>query len=105
MPAAIGNLIIQLIAGAIGGNATGKSLPNYNLGTVGNTIAGAIGGVAAGQILQSLIPALSAAGSGLNVGAIVGQLVAGVASGAILTFIVIIGKSMLETITGECGED
>jgi len=38
------NLIIQLIAGVIGGNAAGKSLTNYDLGAVGNTIAGAIGG-------------------------------------------------------------
>ena len=33
------NLIIQLVAGIIGGNAAGASLKDYNLGTLGNTIA------------------------------------------------------------------
>jgi uncharacterized membrane protein YeaQ/YmgE (transglycosylase-associated protein family) len=39
------NLIIQLIAGVVGGNAAGAALKDYNLGNLGNTIAGAIGGV------------------------------------------------------------
>jgi uncharacterized membrane protein YeaQ/YmgE (transglycosylase-associated protein family) len=82
------NLIIQLVAGIIGGNAAGASLKDYNLGTLGNTIAGAIGGAGGGQILQALIPALAGAtGGGLDVGSIVGQLVGGGASGAILTVI------------------
>jgi hypothetical protein len=33
-------LIIQLIAGGVGGNVAGAALKQYNLGTVGNTIAG-----------------------------------------------------------------
>ena len=51
------NLIIQIVAGAIGGNAAGAALKDLNLGTRGNTIAGAIGGVAGGQILSALNPA------------------------------------------------
>ena len=46
------NLIIQIVAGAIGGNAAGAALKDLNLGTRGNTIAGAIGGVAGGQLLR-----------------------------------------------------
>ena len=42
------NLIIQLIAGVVGGNAAGAALKDYNLGNLGNTIAGAIGGVGGG---------------------------------------------------------
>ena len=38
-------LIIQLIAGAIGGNAAGKASNKFNLGTGGNSIAGAVGGL------------------------------------------------------------
>ena len=38
------NLIIQVVAGAIGGNAVGAGVKDVNLGTLGNTIAGAIGG-------------------------------------------------------------
>ena len=44
MSGTIINLIIQLIAGAIGGNAVGAAAKNVNLGTAGNTIAGAVGG-------------------------------------------------------------
>jgi hypothetical protein len=42
------NLIIQIIAGVIGGHAAGATLKNYTLGAVGNTIAGAIGGAVGG---------------------------------------------------------
>ena len=54
------NLILQFIAGIIGGNAAGALLKeDYDLGP-GNTISGAMGGVIGGQILQALIPALAA---------------------------------------------
>ena len=39
------NLIIQLVAGALGGNGAGNALKDLNLAPLGNTIAGAIGGV------------------------------------------------------------
>ncbi len=48
MSGTIINLIIQLMAGAIGGNAVGAAAKNVNLGTAGNTIAGALGGAAGG---------------------------------------------------------
>ena len=35
------NIIIQLIAGAIGGNVVGNALKDYDLGTLGNSISGA----------------------------------------------------------------
>ena len=44
--AVIINLIIQLVAGAAGGNGLGKMLQQFTLGPLGNTIAGAIGGLA-----------------------------------------------------------
>jgi uncharacterized membrane protein YeaQ/YmgE (transglycosylase-associated protein family) len=44
MSATLINLIIQLIAGAVGGNAAGGAIKNVDLGTLGNTIAGALGG-------------------------------------------------------------
>jgi hypothetical protein len=61
------NLIIQLIAGVVGGNAAGAALKDYNLGNLGNTIAGAL----------------------------VGQIVGGGAGGAILTIIAGLVKSMM----------
>ena len=47
------NLIIQLVAGAIGGNVAGNALKDYDLGMLGNSISGAIGGVAGGTVLCS----------------------------------------------------
>ena len=49
MSATIINLIIQIIAGAIGGNAAGAGIEKANLGTAGNTIAGALGVLVAGS--------------------------------------------------------
>ena len=93
------NLIIQLVAGVVGGNAAGAALKDYNLGGIGNTIAGALGGVGGGQLLQAAIPAIAAAAGGnLDVGAILGQIVGGGAGGAILTVIVGLVKSPLEAI-------
>ena len=90
------NLIIQLVAGVVGGNAAGAALKDYNLGGIGNTIAGALGGVGGGQLLQAGIPAIAAAAGGnLDVGAILGQIVGGGAGGAILTVIVGLVKSMM----------
>ena len=48
MSATLINLIIQIVAGALGGNGVGNALKDLNLGPLGNTIAGAIGGVAGG---------------------------------------------------------
>ena len=91
MSGAVINLIIQLIAGALGGNVIGSELKNVDLGTIGNSIVGAGGGT----FLTSLIPLLAgtasiiaqAVGGGVS-GAIVGQAVVGGVSGAILTAIV-----------------
>jgi hypothetical protein len=83
------NLIIQAVAGALGGNAAGAAMKDASLGGAGNTIAGAIGGVGGGQLLTALIPMLQgAAGGGLDIGAIHGQVVGGGVGGAILTAIV-----------------
>jgi uncharacterized membrane protein YeaQ/YmgE (transglycosylase-associated protein family) len=77
------SLIVWLIAGLAGGNAAGELLKgDYDLGP-GNTVAGAIGGVVGAQILQILIPALR----GLDIGPLLGQVIAAAASGAVLTVV------------------
>ncbi len=83
-------ILINLIAGAIGGNAAGKASPKLNLGAIGNTIAGAVGGGVLGQLVTLLIPAVTAAAQtgNLSIGGIIGQLVAGGAGGAILTAVI-----------------
>jgi hypothetical protein len=81
------NLLVQIVAGAIGGNAAG-AMKDLSLGTVGNTIAGAIGGGVGGQILAAFIPMLANAGTGVDASALIGQAVGGGVAGAVLTAIV-----------------
>lgn len=88
MSATVINLIIQLVAGALGGNAAGATMKNLDLGTLGNTVAGAIGGAGGGTLLTSLLPLLQGAAGNVDVGALIGQAVGGGVSGAILTAIV-----------------
>ena len=86
MDESIVNLIIQIVAGLIGGTAAGSRVENANLGGLGNAIAGALGGVGGAHLLGALVPALSGV-EGLDIGSIIGQLVGGGAGGAILTII------------------
>lgn len=83
-------LLINLVAGAIGGNAVGKSSPKFDLGVLGNTIAGLVGGGILGQIITLLVPAVSAAAASgdLSIGGIITQIIGGGAGGAILTAII-----------------
>lgn len=81
------NLLIQIIAGAVGGNFAGAA-KDINLGTLGNTVAGAIGGGVGGQLLTALIPMLAGAGTNFDIGALVGQVAGGGIAGAILTAII-----------------
>lgn len=85
MSGMIMNLIIQLITGAVGGNAVGSTVKSMSLGPIGNTIAGAVGGVGGAHLAGLVMPALTAAMSGQDVSSIVGQAVAGGAGGAVLT--------------------
>jgi hypothetical protein len=85
-------IIIQLIAGAIGGNAAGAAMKGKSLGGGGNSIAGAIGGVVLGQIVERLtggaVTADAVASSGLDVGSLITNLISSGAGGAILTAII-----------------
>jgi hypothetical protein len=85
-------LIIQVVAGLIGGNAAGSALKEKSLGTTGNSIAGGIGGLILGQILQAVmgggVADPTAAAAGMDIGKIVTDLIGGGAGGAILTAIV-----------------
>jgi len=76
-------LIIWLIAGVAGGSAVGDLLKGFDLGPLRNVVAGAVGGIIGAKILELLIPAFR----GLDVVPIVGQVMAGAASGAALTVV------------------
>ncbi|KFC74605.1 hypothetical protein FG93_01036 [Bosea sp. LC85] len=83
-------LLINLVAGALGGNAAGKASSSFDLGTLGNTIAGLVGGGVLGQLVPIVLPAITAAAAGgnLSVGGILTNLIAGGAGGAVLTAII-----------------
>ena len=83
-------LLIQVIAGGIGGNGIGRALKDVNLGTMGNTISGAIGGLGA-TALVGAIPGLEAiTGMGLA-----GDGISGIVGGGALTAIVSVVRKMM----------
>jgi len=79
-------IVIQLISGAVGGNAAGAGLKNLSLGKLGNTIAGLIGGISGAQILALL--GILTGGGGMDAAAIAGDVAGGGIGGAALVAIV-----------------
>lgn len=83
------NLVIQLVAGAAGGNAAGAILKQFNMGPLGNSIAGIIGGGLGGTLLNMLMAGTGAAPSGgFDVGSLVTQIIGGGVGGGVLLVIV-----------------
>jgi hypothetical protein len=87
-------LIIQIIAGLIGGNAAGAGLKNLSLGTLGNSAAGAVGGGLGGLVLGllggdagSATEAAAGAAANLDLTAIIQSVAGGGIGGAVLTAI------------------
>ncbi|HWN80228.1 MAG TPA: hypothetical protein VNN81_20575 [Bradyrhizobium sp.] len=83
-------ILINLVAGALGGVGAGKSSPTFDLGTAGNIISGLVGGGVLGQVVTLLLPSvIAAAQSGnLTVSGVISQAVAGGAGGALLTALI-----------------
>ena len=92
-------LIIQLVAGLLGGNAAGAALKNLSLGTLGNSLAGILGGGIGGYLLQMLglggMADAAAAAPGLDIGSIVQSLAGGGVGGGVLMAIVGVIRKML----------
>lgn len=87
-------LIVSLIAGAVGGNAAGGVLKNLNQGTLINSIAGIVGGGLGGQIL-GMVGAGGLADGGMDIAGIIGQVASGgVGGGAALAVVGIVKKMM-----------
>lgn len=97
-------ILVQLIAGGVGGNVIGQIAKSLSLGPAGNSIVGAVGGLA-GTWLAGMIPGLdglvgTAAGAagaagGLDLGALAGQGATGLVGGGILTAIAGLIKSSM----------
>jgi uncharacterized membrane protein YeaQ/YmgE (transglycosylase-associated protein family) len=86
----IAALIIQIVSGAIGGNAAGAILKKFSLGGLGNTIVGILGGGLGGQILSMLgLGGAPAAGTGsLDLSSIIASIAGGGVGGGVLLAIV-----------------
>jgi hypothetical protein len=80
--------IIQLVAGAVGGNVAGNAMKQFDLGTVGNSIAGIVGGGIGGQLLSMVLGTSSSSGGGLDIGSIVAQIAGGGVGGGVLIAII-----------------
>jgi hypothetical protein len=84
-------LILQLIAGAVGGSVVGVVLKQYDLGTLANLIAGIIGGGVVAQIIGALLGIGEAAAivgpNGFDFGTLVEQFAAGAFGGGALVVI------------------
>lgn len=110
------NLIVTLVSGIIGGNLAGAGLKDKSLGAAGNSVTGAVGGGATNWLLHLLgvlastgATAAAASGTlpvpgseGLDIGALLGNVVGSGAGGAILTAIVAFIKQALQQ-SGEGG--
>ena len=83
-------ILINLVAGALGGVGAGKSSPTFDLGMIGNIVSGLVGGGVLGQIVTLLLPSIMAAAQSgnLSIGGIVSHAIAGGAGGAILTALI-----------------
>ena len=75
--------IIQLLAGAVGGNAAGAAGKSVSLGTAGNSIVGALGGLGGSQLLGMLNAGAVSAG-GIDIMNLLGSA----GGGAVLTAII-----------------
>lgn len=76
------SLIIQLISGAIGGNVAGKALPQFNLGTLWNSVVGLVGGIGGAQLLGVILPGVLS--GGMNLGSVLSTVAASGVGGAVL---------------------
>ncbi len=85
------NILINLLSGAIGGNAAGKATKSQDLGIIGNTITGLIGGLIGSTALQGFI-------SNLLTNTI-GNVVGSAACGAIAVYLVNFIKGLISKKT------
>jgi hypothetical protein len=75
--------LIGIIGGAAGGIGSGAAVKQNKLGPIINGLLGAVGGAGGTAIIQGLL-----GGSGLDLGAIAGNLVGGGVAGAVVSTVV-----------------
>ncbi len=82
------DLIVQVIAGALGGTGAGAALKDLSMGKAGDAITGAIGGGVVGQILSAGLGAGAADVGGMDVASLVRDIVGGGVGGAVVMAII-----------------
>ena len=85
------NLVIQIIAGILGGHAAATAAHEHSFGAFGHTIVGALGGALSGSFLQTCAGTVVTASGSLNEPTAVEQAIlqglTGAAAGGILTLV------------------
>ncbi len=85
-------MIVNLVSGAVGGNAAGGLMKNFSLGTLWNSVVGILGGGIGGQVLGMLG---MGGGGGMDLTGILSSVAAGGAGGGVLLAVVgMIKKAM-----------
>ena len=86
------NLLIQIVAGVVGGHAAAIALKEHSFGALGHTVAGAIGGALSGFFLQRIVVTMVTGTGDLNQPTLIEQVMlqclAGLAAGGIAMMIV-----------------
>jgi hypothetical protein len=86
------NLVIQIIAGILGGHAAAKGAKEHSFGALGHTVVGAVGGGLSGAFFQTFVGTMVTAGGSLTEPTVVEQSVlqglTGAAAGGIVTLAV-----------------
>jgi uncharacterized membrane protein YeaQ/YmgE (transglycosylase-associated protein family) len=81
------NLLVSLVSGLIGGNATGAVAKENSLGVIGNSLTGLIGGGLGTYIAQATDLLSKVHAGNLDITALLGTIGSGGAGGIILTLI------------------
>ncbi len=86
-------VIVQLISGAVGGNAAGALMKKSSFGTLINSVLGIVGGGLGGQLLGLL--GIDAPTGGMDVQSVAGSIASGgVGGGALIAIVGLIKNAM-----------
>jgi hypothetical protein len=94
------NLVIQIVAGILGGHAAAAAAKEHGFGAIGHTIVGALGGGVSGYFLQTFAGRVVTASGTLNeptaAEQVVLQVLTGAAAGGIVMLVVGFIKHSIE---------
>ena len=92
----LAGVVLQLIAGAVGGSVIGTTIKRYELGMIWNLLVGIIGGGIGAQIIGALVGGGEANAivgpDGFDFGTLVAQFAAGAFGGGALVVITVAVK-------------